>query len=175
MRRLHWGCGNVTATGWINTDVADLAGIDIRCDVVGGLPFADNSIDCISTQHALQYVELYDQWKALDEQRRVLKPGGVLRLCLPDLDQAIAAYQGGQRDYFYSHDRRTISGEFIAQVLGWGHAKTLFTYEFAEELVVDVGFRSCHRVGYRETVSRYPEIVELDDREGESFFLEAFK
>ena len=175
VRRLHWGCGRVTPVTWINADLADLPGIDVRCDVVAGLPFQDDSIDCITSQHALQDVELYDQWAALGEQRRVLRPGGVLRLCLPDLDRAILAYQTGRRDYFYSNDWQTISGDFIAQVLGWGRAKTLYTYELAEELVLGAGFRSCQRVSYRQTVSPYPEIVVLDDRQNESLFLEAFK
>ncbi len=175
VRRLHWGCGSVTPPAWINADVADLPDIDIRCDVIRGLPLSDNSIDYISSQHALQDVGMYDQWAVLGEQYRVLKPDGVLRLCLPDLDLAIAAYQSGRRDYFYSNNWATISGDFIAQILGWGHAKTLFTYEFAEELVMSVNFRSCHRVRYRETTSRYSGIVELDDRQGESFFLEAYK
>ncbi len=174
-RRLNWGCGAVVPPGWINTDLVELPGIDIRCNVVGGLPLKDKIIDYISSQHALQDVYLYDQWAALGEQRRVLKFGGVMRLCLPDLDLAIDAYRAGNREFFYSNDWQTISGDLISQLLGWGRAKTLFTYEFAEELVLGAGFRSCHRVAYRETLSPYPEIVELDDRKSHSFFLEAFK
>ena len=41
---------------------------------------------------------------ALGELHRVLKPGGVLRLALPDLDRGIAAYQNGQADYFHVPD-----------------------------------------------------------------------
>ena len=36
----------------------------------------------------------------LKELRRTLKPGGVLRLCLPDVDKGIHAYLNGDRSHF---------------------------------------------------------------------------
>jgi hypothetical protein len=39
----------------------------------------------------------------------------------------------------------------------------------------EVGPAGVRRVAYRQTVSRYPEIVELDNRDWESFYVEAFK
>src|SRR5689334_23411956 len=38
------------------------------------------------------------------ELRRVLKPGGILRLGLPDMDKAIDAYRAGDVDYFLIPD-----------------------------------------------------------------------
>jgi predicted SAM-dependent methyltransferase len=111
----------------------------------------------------------------MSELYRVLKPGGTLRLSLPNLDQAIAAYQSGTRDYFHIRDWKTISGNFITHVLWYSLSRTLFTYEFAEELLRKAGFSSVQRVEYRQTLSSYPEIVELDNRKNESFFVEAVK
>ena len=45
----------------------------------------------------------------------------------------------------------------------------------AEELLWKAGFSDVRRVEYLHTVSSYPEIFELDSREGESFYVEAFK
>ena len=175
IRRLHWGCGDVRPAGWINSDAQEGPGIDITADILEGLPIEDDSIDYISSQHALQELFIQDVLNALFELHRVLKPGGVLRLCLPDLDKSIAAYQSGRRDYFIVQDWDTISGNFITQILWYNGNNTLFTYEFAEELLQKAGFREVHRVAYRQTVSPYPEIVELDDREPESFYVEAIK
>lgn len=175
IRRLHWGCGDVTSAGWINSDVKGGPGVGIACDILDGLPLDDDSIDYIFSQHVLQEIKIYNQLDALRELRRVLKPGSVLRLCLPDLDLAIEAYRSGRRDYFHVWDWDTISGNFITHVLWYSLTRTLFTYEFAEELLRKAGFRDVLRVAYRQTASSYPEIVELDDRREESFYVEAFK
>jgi ubiquinone/menaquinone biosynthesis C-methylase UbiE len=173
--RLHWGCGDIRPAGWINSDIEEGPGIDISADILKGLPLDDNSVDYISSQHALNDLRIYDQVQALGELYRVLKPGGVLRLALPDLDLAIAAYQGGRHDFFLVWDWNTLSGNFITQILWYNHTHTLFTYEFAEELLRKAGFQDVRRVVYHQTISPYPEIVELDSRKGESFYVEAFK
>jgi ubiquinone/menaquinone biosynthesis C-methylase UbiE len=175
VRRLHWGCGKVTPAGWINSDLKPGPGVDLAVDILDGLPLDDDSIDYISSQHALVELKIYDQIAALRELRRVLKPGGVLRLCLPDLDRAIAAYQRGQRDYFYISDWDTVAGNFISHVLWYNVTRTPFTYEFAEELLKKSGYTAVVRVSYRQTASPHPEIVELDSRPAESFYVEATK
>ena len=169
VRRLHWGCGNITPAGWINSDIQDGPGIDFSGDILNGLPLDDESIDCISSQHVLPELKIYDQVPALSELRRVLKPGGVLRLSLPDLELAIAAYRSGRQDHFLVWEWDTLAGNFITQILWYGCIHTLFTYEFTEELLLKAGFSNVRRVAYRQTVSDYPEIIELDNREDESF------
>jgi ubiquinone/menaquinone biosynthesis C-methylase UbiE len=175
IRRLHWGCGDITPAGWINADITRGPGIDISGDILDGLPLDDCSIDYITSQHALNEIKLLNQLDALRELRRVLKQGGVLRLCLPDLDRAIAAYHGGQQEYFTDWDWDTISGNFIAHILDYNYTYTPFTYEFATELLQKAGFTEIHRVSYRQTVSPYLDIFELDNRDNESFYVEAFK
>lgn len=112
---------------------------------------------------------------ALTELRRVLKPDGVLRMSLPDLDLFIEAYRNRRHDPLLIWDWDTLSGNFITHMLWYNTIHTPFTYEFAEELMQKAGFRQVRRVAYRETVSAHPAIVELDNRPDESFYIEAFK
>src|SRR4051812_10913977 len=117
IRRLHFGCGTVAAAGWINVDVRPLPGVHVRCDLICGLPLGDDSIDYISSQHALQDVRILDHVRALAELRRVLRPGAVLRLGLPVLDRAIEGFIRRRQDYFYARDWDTVSGNFVTHIL----------------------------------------------------------
>jgi SAM-dependent methyltransferase len=177
VRRLNWGCGEHPDPGWINSDVKVAPGIDITCDIRAGLPLDDASFDYIVSIHALPELPLADQVGALRELRRVLKPGGVLRLGLPDLDKGIEAYLNNDRDYFLvpDEDATTIGGKLVTQLLWYGWSRSLFTHDFTEELLRQAGFGEIFACSFRETKNRFPEIVELDSRERESFFVEAVK
>lgn len=175
VRRLHFGCGEVIAPGWVNADIRALPGLDVRCDIRAGLPLVDGGFDYIVSHHALTDLRIHEQVPALRELRRVLRPGGVLRLSLPDLDRAIAAYLAGRAEYFQVWMWDTLAGNFITHILWHNCTASLFTWPFAAELLAKAGFRDVRRVEYRETTSPYPEIVELDSRPDESFYVEAFK
>lgn len=61
-------------------------------DVVRGLPLADQSCDGVYSSHVLEHLSRTDFDKALDETFRVLKPGGIFRLVVPDLAAEARAY-----------------------------------------------------------------------------------
>jgi predicted SAM-dependent methyltransferase len=174
---VNWGCGPQPAPGWLNSDLLTAEGIDVSCDILDGLPLATGSIDYVTSIHALQSLPYLDVVPALQELLRVLTPGGVLRLALPDLERGLAAYRRNDPAYFYIPDEEssTISGKFIVQMTWYGSNRMLFTEEFARELLLRAGFQRVTRCAYRVTASRYPEIVELDNRERESLFVEAVK
>ena len=177
IKRLNWGCGGQGEPGWINSDLKEGPGIEITGDILNGLPLESDYLDYIVSIHALPMIPYPDVVSALQELRRVLKPDGVLRLSLPDLDKGIRAYHQNDRDYFLIPDDETksISGKLIVQLIWHGYSRTLFTYEFAEELIQKAGFRDVRECNYLETYSSFDEIVGLDNREKESFFVEAVK
>lgn len=176
-RRLNWGCGAHPEPGWINSDLRDDPGIDISCDIRDSLPLPDDGLDYVVSVHALPMIPYPELVPVLGELRRVLRPGGVMRLVLPDLDLAIAAYLDGDRSYFVvpDQDEATLSGKLIAQLLWYGYSVTLFTEEFARSVLLRAGFRRVERCGFRQTASEHPGIIDLDNRERESLFIEAVK
>jgi len=177
IRRLHWGCGSITPYGWVNSDVMMHPGVDAPADIRSGLPFADNEFDYIASMHALPELAYPEQDHALRELRRILRPGGVLRLGLPDMDKAIRAYLSKDVDYFLVPDEHisSIGGKMIVQLTWYGLCRCMFTEDFTIELLSRNGFSRIDSCRYRQTKSEYPGIVELDNRELESFFLEAYK
>lgn len=175
--RLQIGCGKFPRPGWINTDNKVRPGVDCVADLRVDLPFADGTFDCAAAIHVLPHIPLAGLAPALARMRRVLKPGGVLRLALPDLERALDAFRRGDAGYFAVSDAqwRSLGAKLVAQIVWHNDIRTPFTFDLAAEALAKAGFGAVARCAFRETRSRFPEIVELDNREHESFFVEATK
>ena len=177
VKRLNWGCGGHTLPGWINSDQKDEPGIDLNCDIRQGLPLGDDSIDYAASVHALPEVPYAEIVPVLRELRRVIKPGGILRLVLPDLLKGVRAYERGDRDYFLVPDdaAERLGAKLVTQLIWYGYSRTPFTADFAEEMLLKAGFSRVEHCRYHQTTGPWPEIVDLDNREAESLFVEAYK
>ncbi|MDX1948600.1 MAG: methyltransferase domain-containing protein [Pirellulaceae bacterium] len=176
-RRLHLGCGPITPLGWINCDIQPGPGVDLVADVRAGLPLPSDSLDCIVGIHVLPEIPFCDQLKTLSELRRLLRPGGVLRLGLPDMDLAIQAYRTGDVDYFLIGDEVTqsLAGKMIVQLTWYGRSRCMFTWDFTRELLTRAGFGKVTRCAYQQSSYGDPLLTQLDDRPLESLFVEAVK
>lgn len=175
--RLQIGCGKFPRPGWINTDNKVRPGVDCVADLRADLPFADGTFDYAAAIHVLPHVPLAALAPALARIRRVLKPDGVLRLALPDLERALDAFRRGDAAYFAVPDAqwKSLGAKLVAQIVWHNDIRTPFTYDLAAEALRNAGYASAVRCAFRATRSRFPEIVELDNRENESLFVEATK
>ncbi len=175
IKRLNMGCGSRHMPGWLNADLNVGPEIDLAGDVRRGLRLATGSIHYIVAMHMLQDLPYPDIPVVLREFKRVLIPGGVLRLGLPDLDKAIRAYIAGDHDYFYvpNCDADAIGTKLVTQVIWYGSVRTPFTFDCIEELMAREGFHRVCRCEFGRTESAYPEIAHLDNRPRESLFVEA--
>jgi SAM-dependent methyltransferase len=175
--RLNLGCGPVPAPGWLNADRQPYEGVQVLGDLRAGLPIPSESLDCIVAMHVLQDLAWTELPGALLEIRRMLKPDGVLRLGLPDLDRAIDAYRRGDATYFHvpDEDARTVGGKLVTQIIWYGSVRTPFTFEFAVECLDRAGFRAPLRCAFGEARHGDDALTALDNRERESLFVEALK
>ncbi len=90
--KLHLGCGKRNFPGFVNVDLADYPHIDHRRSVEDLSNFDDQSADLIYASHVLEYFSFSAVPKVLKEWRRVLKPGGQLKLAVPDFENLAKAY-----------------------------------------------------------------------------------
>lgn len=173
--RLNLGCGPHPVAGWINADLQPWPGVDLVGDVRDGLRLAGASIDAAVGMHVLQDLAWAEIPGVLAELKRVLRPGAVLRLGLPDLDRAIDAARRGDAAYFHVPDRdaASIGAKLVTQIIWYGSVRTPFTFDFARELLERAGFGEIARCGFRETRHGDAALVALDNRERESLYVEA--
>jgi len=98
VRLLNVGCGSSFHALWTNIDVnpsvPDVQAYDLR----KGLPYPSAQFDACYSSHVLEHLTEDEAQKNLDESLRVLKPQGVIRVVVPDLE-AIA------RTYLYTLDQ----------------------------------------------------------------------
>lgn len=84
MARLNLGSGEYPLENWTNIDVED---VDLS---VRPWPWADDSIEAINASHILEHFTKANGFLFLLQCWRILKPGGELRLAVPDMDKVIA-------------------------------------------------------------------------------------
>lgn len=77
--KLNLGCGGNILPGFENHD-SDV-------DISRPLPWKDNSVDFILLEHCLEHVNGPDGFRFMREANRILKPGGALRICVPQLSR----------------------------------------------------------------------------------------
>jgi ubiquinone/menaquinone biosynthesis C-methylase UbiE len=92
--RLNLGCGNHRLAGWINMDMVCTPAVDVVRDITRGLPFEDSSVDEILVDNVLEHIGPEQDFVfVLNELYRVLKPGALLNVIVPD-----ARSQAGWQD-----------------------------------------------------------------------------
>lgn len=99
--KLHLGCGRVIIPGWQNLDFHPEPGA-IRCDLSKPLPYPDASVDLIFSEHFIEHLTREQGVALLKECRRVLKPGGAVRISTPDLDTLVDAYKSRDLERYKS-------------------------------------------------------------------------
>lgn len=85
--KLHLGCGANRFEGWINIDSeVDVYHADLLWDLRQGLPFEDKSCELVHSEHVFEHFTAEDALNLMRECRRVLIPGGVMRVGMADLE-----------------------------------------------------------------------------------------
>ena len=92
MRLLNIGCGTTFHPSWTNIDnVPAFPGV-LKCDVRKGLPFDDEAFDAVYSSHIMEHLRPLDTEKLVREIYRILKPKGIVRVVVPDLEGIVLTY-----------------------------------------------------------------------------------
>jgi predicted SAM-dependent methyltransferase len=139
----------------------------VHHDLRYGLPFKDSSVDYIYASHIIEHFYRDTARAILRDAHRVLKRGGRLRVCVPDLEYAIRLYLTGDREkslelFFHDSD----AGPFYRH-------KYMYDFSLLQSTLVAVGFEAVERSGYHE--GKVPDLEKLDNRPEQTLYVEAMK
>lgn len=107
IKYLNIGCGNIFHPDWINIDLIKSPDI-INHDIKKALPFPDNEIEVIYHSHMLEHLNKQDAEKFIKECFRILKPGGIMRIVIPDLEEICKEYLINLQNGFITRDENII-------------------------------------------------------------------
>ena len=98
--KLNVGCGPNLKHGWVNIDLSGHA--DLHLDLREPLPFNDESVTTIYSEHFFEHLEYPGQaLNFLKESLRVLQAGGLFSVGVPDTEWPIRSYADGDEEYFH--------------------------------------------------------------------------
>jgi SAM-dependent methyltransferase len=178
-RRYHLGCGPILVPGYLNIDEAsdvesgrvfeNFRGVDGACfinhDLRRGVPGCDNSLDAVYSCHFLEHLTYTDGINLLRQVRLRLKPGGIMRLLVPDLELWIDKYWRDDAAFFADYRRQALGADdrlyrtkgsiFIGMLHNFGH-RCGYDFETLALLLREAGFTNIQRTAFRQ--GRLPDL-----------------
>lgn len=120
--KVNLGSGYAPLEGFVNIDFLG-APVDVAWNLADGIPFDDGTVDALLSEHVLEHLTLQQGLGVLEDAYRALRPGGVLRVSVPDAGLLLRSYAGTSdngwaREFatpmlavnalFYENDHRTM-------------------------------------------------------------------
>lgn len=147
--KLHIGCGSKIKDGWYNLDNFQPESFGgntsdkriFRYDMSQKLPFQDNQVSAIYTEHAIEHVADGAAQRFFSECFRVLKPNHSLRIVTPDLKQVALKYIQGDNSVHVKLGVKCANPcQYLNQDMrGWGH-QYLYDFEDLSLKLREAGF-----------------------------------
>jgi SAM-dependent methyltransferase len=204
--RLHLGSGPIAVPGWVNIDrspnllldklptlkrLLGRTGLiddqqlrpwsrDILRHDIRSMPFPDGIAEAIYSSHTLEHLYIVDAARVIHECRRLLEPGGVLRIALPDAlhlaqrliddrNSCMSGWEYNRRLLAHPESRPSLIRRLVVSAGGHVH-RWQPTAAMVEDMLCQAGFDTVTQWGYRE--GKLPDLDIIETRP-ESFFLEA--
>lgn len=189
-RYIQYGCGLCAPSGWRNFDASPtlrlqrtpILGSMFRQppwpefprnveygDIVKGLPLQPDSCETIYCSHVLEHLALHDFRIALRNTYTYLKPGGVFRRVVPDLEylagryldsiEPDAAIQFMEQAYLGKKQRPRGMGGFLREYVGNSQHLWMWDFKAIACELERVGFRKVRRTSYGDSaITRFREV-----------------
>ncbi|OGA54331.1 MAG: hypothetical protein A3G25_09985 [Betaproteobacteria bacterium RIFCSPLOWO2_12_FULL_63_13] len=179
---VNLGSGPHCRKGYTNIDFFGTPGIDYGADLRRPLKISDGTVDGIFCEHVLEHLTYAEVSRLLGECYRVMKPGSVLRVIVPDVSLFVQHYSEGDNGWFERWEtlmfiqsadaarasRRLVSPmqavSFVTQE--YGHVSA-WDFETLSIYLTNSGFGQVKRAGFMQ--GQCSELFLDKDDEGRKF------
>jgi predicted SAM-dependent methyltransferase len=155
---LDIGCGKKVNETFVSLDYYWHPDLDVCHDATHGLPFADSSFKGVYSEHCIEHLELRQADVVFGEILRVLRPGGTLRIIVPDLElyarRYLALHDGQHSESLPYSELDAVDGLYtpamsVSRIYkDWGH-RFIYDFQTLEALLDRHGFADITRESYR--------------------------
>lgn len=204
MRKINLGCGPQIVEGWVNVDYsfgAKMAKIPLFSPINRALkiftmewdkriflhdlrkpfPWPDASADMVYSSHTLEHFSREEGLNFLKESYRILKPGGIIRIVVPDLAVTVEHYVTGKTraDHFveglgvlYTPGRSAIK-RLLAPLVEYPH-KCHYDAPTLIAILNEIGFQATSMGPFQSRIDDI-KAIELQDRTEYALIVEGTK
>ena len=173
--KINIGCGKAKLQSWINLDIEK--GADIILDLKKGLPFKDNSIQYIYSEHVLEHFSFNEGQIFLKDCFRILTDGGIIRIATPDLDHIIKKYLSDWKnqewlswsEYSFIKTR----GMMLNTYFSWWDHKYLYNEEDLKKQLMNAEFKNVYRCEWSKSECHF--LCNLETRGDSKLIVETRK
>lgn len=143
--KLNLGSNEKKIYGFINIDAREEVKPDRVDDVFKLETFEPETVDLIYASHVLEHADFKEAKQALQRWFTLLKPNGILRLAVPDIEKVCAAV-------LYLKDMTYLKSAFWgSQRHAFDYHKSGWTFETLKENLLSVGFSDVYRYDWKKT------------------------
>ena len=178
------GSGGKGLPGWVNIELRRQPDTTLCLDIRHPLPLADASVGRMLAEHVVEHIDFrQDIPRVLADWHRVLHPGGVLRIIVPDIKRMVEAYVAGDEARWLElgWNLRSMPSDIHTPMHILNHTfnqdgEHLFAYDFETLSLVlrRAGFKTIEQMSYRH--SRDPRLaIDQDYHAPYSLYVEAVK
>jgi predicted SAM-dependent methyltransferase len=191
--KVQFGSGSEGCRGWLSFDASPTLRLQrlpllgalakrlvppvFDADVVYGdgrhMPLETGSVELLYCSHVLEHLSLEDFRLTLRECRRVLKPGGVFRGVMPDMETWLAPYLNSTEDdaceklwtrsYMASLSRPHGLGARLRDMFGNSKHLWLWDFKATRAELVAAGFVDVRRAQFND--SKYTDFKDIEVRD----------
>jgi len=158
---VHIGCGELNDPRYINIDARSMPHVHYVTQSLEMSQFSPGSVDLIYACHVLEHLSHRNLFSTLSNWFNRLKPGGILRLSVPNFDAVIEIYQDQGKNI------NTIKLPLLGgQEYDFNYHNSVFNYNYLYDLLKNCGFTTI-----KEWNSKSAPYYSFDDWAGRAFIV----